>query len=863
MSRSLHSAVDSTRILHEERFYSPRSLPDHVDHPDVARTFAAKTFIEGGKIVYRHTLETVALASSAEIGDNFGAVTVAEMSFGAQHILHDVAHSLNRIKGLHQATLDHHTERRATIVRRLQDEEEDEENEPKFRKEVLKLEKCNGASWANSQHCFRSSTSVLADYDADIDGKFQITGGGETGVLVKLFGATIDVVNLAATITFDQENNSQNRKPKINIEFTSKVVEELMSPSTYGLPEPTKFVYNNDDEEPEALACSVTAPAWEHTKCPSQLGEEVCDKAKTFFFFKKMFFPAGFPVEAEIKIFGELKPGIHGQICTDEKLKNRAQAFGTLQQSLKGYASVGIGAGFVGKAGVKVDIQFVAGQAQIATDWLTEHIGELAFKPTCGGTRVGMSGPGISIQLFTEGPVWDVKHTLNSPKMVPTKLINRFDKECNTYGGPPDDSVDSSCCAICPSPGILGTGTDSDGFDLDSNGCPRVTLPTFKAIVPECAFGTTPLTGGTGSCDGSCYDHYSDSHHCGTSCTRCANEPGVFSTDTMALSFCMDGTCIEKPLDHCSDVGGARSGWYAGQMKILPTGTSYSSSSSVDMNTNYKNGGTFTAFLEIPSIPGIMSSNSQWRFGRQCKINGREVTESFCENILALSENDCSRLGSVWRTVFTSSTNDRSLTPAGPGIFSFPYFVHPNDPPFGIGEIVFDCIFTDEVSNFQLNGGAAFPGGGVKIRGYLNDNDKSFLDCLSDDVNNCNLMVSMRPGQVSSSTAVKPWNDGEMCASAADVELNYDACGVQNGDGSSCESNAPSKVACLDAQPDIDLCIPPPLGTNCCGGEGGSEDAGGGSSQGIKASASIAILSNFIVGVMGVGAFMIAACNLN
>ena len=76
------------------------------------------------------------------------------------------------------------------------------------------------------------------------------------------------------------------------------------------------------------------------------------------------------------------------------------------------------------------------------------------------------------------------------------------------------------------------------------------------------------------------------------------------------------------------------------------------------------------------------------------------------------------------------------------------------------------------------------------------------------------------------------------------MELNYDACGVQNGDGSSRCSTG------------YRLCIPPPLGTNCCGGEGGSEDAGGGSSQGIKASASIAILSNFIVGVMGVGAFL-------
>ena len=89
------------------------------------------------------------------------------------------------------------------------------------------------------------------------------------------------------------------------------------------------------------------------------------------------------------------------------------------------------------------------------------------------------------------------------------------------------------------------------------------------------------------------------------------------------------------------------------------------------------------------------------------------------------------------------------------------------------------------------------------------------------------------------------------------MELNYDACGVQNGDGSSRCSTG------------YRLCIPPPLGTNCCGGEGGSEDAGGGSSQsasiggGSSQSASIAILSNFIVGVMGVGAFMIAACNLN
>lgn len=240
---------------------------------------------------------------------------------------------------------------------------------------MLSLEKCD----SSNSHCFKTTVSVLADYDAATDGKFHVTtGGGTSDITVKVFGATAKVANMAATITFDQDNNKENRKPKVEFEFSSPLAAMLTDPSdVLGLPDvPTKFEVSasvvrqgqdevehsnslirslqyDNDEDPEDMKCDLLEPAWEHVKCPQQLGD-ACDKIKTIFYFKKTFFPGGFPVTAEIKAFGEMKPGVHAQTCTDEASKERAQTFGTLQNALKGYASVGVGNSCIAEAGVKV-----------------------------------------------------------------------------------------------------------------------------------------------------------------------------------------------------------------------------------------------------------------------------------------------------------------------------------------------------------------------------------------------------------------------------------------------------------------------------------------------------------------------------
>jgi hypothetical protein len=857
-SRSLHSTSGSTRVLHEDRFYYPSSIPDNVDHPDVARTLVSKTFVEEGRVVFRHTLETVALAGVNDVESkehtNFGAATVVQLSFGTVHPLHNVQHSLESTKRLHQATLDHHEERRLKIAdieeRRLARNLGDG---PEFKKEVLKLEKCDGSN----QHCFTTTVSILADYAVATDGKFHVTGGGTSDVEVKVFGAKAKVANMQATITFDQDNNKENRKPKVEFEFTSPLAAILTHPSDeLKLPDvPTKFEYDNT-EDPEDMKCDVNEPAWEHVKCPQQLGD-ACDKTKTIFYFKKTFLPGGLPVEAEIKAFGEMKPGVHAQMCTDDapNPKERAQAFGTLQNALKGYASVGVGNGAVASAGVKVDIQFASGQVQISADWITDKISEAAFAPTCSGIRAGLSGPGISIQLYTKGMFWDVKHTLKEPKLEPSKLVSRYNKECNTHGGPVDDSIDDSCCPVCPPAGDLDTG--NDGFSLDSNGCPEVNLASFKSFVAECPFGTTSISG-QGTCDGSCYDYLRDSLHCGLNCVQCDPEPAPLSQFTaLAKSFCMDGKCIEKPLDHCctgSACGFLTDDWEAGQMRILPSNVDpnidlwnglIQYTSDVDMKTHYESGGTFRAYISFDA-PGIIGgiSASKFRFGRHCKINGREVTNSFCENPLALSETDCNKLGSTWRSVFTTTTDDRELRNDAAFnekfVVSFPYYVHPNDLPFTKGQVKFDCIISDEVSNYQNQmEGMATINGGLKVRAYLSDEDTSFLDCLSSSSEDCSLQASMMAAldTVAAATALTPWSDSKLCPTASDeVSGNYDSCGVSNGDGSTCEPGDPPKVACADVQPTIvDTCIPKPAGYNCCNADPTPDeeiheevDAGGG-----------------------------------
>lgn len=430
--------------------------------------------------------------------------------------------------------------------------------------------------------------------------------------------------------------------------------------------------------------------------------------------------------------------------------------------------------------------------------------------------------------------------------MEPSKLVSRYNKQCNVYDGPIDDSIDDSCCRICPAPGVLDPS--NDGFSLDSNGCPEVDLTSFKSFVSECPFGTTSVDKVNTICDGSCYDYLRDAQHCGLSCTQCDPEPAPLSTpNALAKSFCMDAVCIEKPLDHCcgtgSECGYATSGWTTGQMRILPsTGdpniNQFSGqiqySSDVDMKVHYESGGTFRAYISLSGATGIVST-TKFRFGRHCTINGREATNSFCENPLALSENDCTKLGSVWRTVFSTTADARELRTdyiySGNAVLSFPYFVHPNELPFGKGEAKFDCIVSDEVSNFQLSGAGLTINGGFKVRGQLNDDDTTFLDCLSSSSSDCSLQSTMQSSlpTVASSTALTPWLDATLCSASSDnPNPNYEVCGVDGGDGSSCESGDPVKATCADVQPDIDTCTPEPAGTNCC--EGAPVDGGGGRS---------------------------------